>query len=112
MNLRQLGAILGITSQSVREIEMREKNGSLTLNGLREVADALDLKLVYALLPNKGSLKALIEARAKILAEEIVMRTSQSMKLENQEVSKERLQESILEKTKEIQKEMPSYLWD
>ena len=112
MNLRQLGKRLGITPQSAKELEKREKSGSLTLRGLQEVANALDLKLVYILLPNKKSLQEIIEERAKILAKEIVMRTSQTMKLENQKVSKDRLAEAVQEKAKEIQKEMPSYLWD
>lgn len=112
MNLRQLGKRLGITPQSTKELEKREKSGSLTLRGLQEVANALDFKLVYILLPNKKSLQEIIEERAKILAKEIVMRTSQTMKLENQKVSKDRLTDAVQEKAEEIQKEMPSYLWD
>lgn len=112
MNLRQLGKRLGITPQSAKELEKREKSGSLTLRGLQEVADVLDLKLIYVLLPNKKSLNEIIEKRAQVLAKEIVLRTSQSMKLENQKISKERLQAAIKEKAEEIQKEMPSYLWD
>jgi predicted DNA-binding mobile mystery protein A len=53
MNLRQMGKRLGITPQSVKELEKREKSGSLTLRGLQEVANALNLKLVYILLPNQ-----------------------------------------------------------
>ena len=34
MNLRQLGKRLGITPQSAKELEKREKTGSLTLRGL------------------------------------------------------------------------------
>ncbi|MBK6604635.1 MAG: mobile mystery protein A [Leptospiraceae bacterium] len=112
MNLRQLGKRLGITPQSAKELEKREKSGSLTLRGLQEVANALNLKLVYILLPNQKTLKEIIEERSLVLAQEIVLRTSQSMKLENQKVSKERIQVAIKEKAEEIQKEMPSYLWD
>ncbi len=112
MNLRQLGKRLGITPQSAKELEKREKSGSLTLRGLQEVANALDLKLIYILLPNRKKLQDIIEARALVLAKEIVMRTSQTMKLENQKVSKDRLAKAVQEKAEEIQKEMPSYLWD
>lgn len=112
MTLRQLGEKLEITPQSVKELEEREKSGSITLKSLREAANALDCRLVYVLLPQKESLREMIEQRALELAEEIVMRTSQTMTLENQKVSEERLRKAIEEKAEEIQREMPSYLWD
>ncbi|MBP7283727.1 MAG: mobile mystery protein A [Leptospiraceae bacterium] len=112
MSLRQLGVRLHITPQSVKELEEREKTGSITLRVLRQVAHALDSKLIYVILPNQVTLESMIESRARELAEEIVLRTSHSMKLENQEVSKERLQAAIEEKAKKIRNEMPSYLWD
>ena len=40
------------------------------------------------------------------------MRTSQSMKLEEQENSKERQQQAIKERTEDLKREIPKYLWD
>jgi hypothetical protein len=54
----------------------------------------------------------MIEKRAKELATEIVMRTNNTMALENQQNSKERIAQAIAEKTAEIKFEMPKYLWD
>jgi hypothetical protein len=48
----------------------------------------LDMQLVYGFVPNDGSLDALIEKRAKELATQIVMRTANTMKLEDQANSK------------------------
>ena len=90
MSLRQFGERLGITTSSAQEIELREKEGSITLKALREAA-ALDMQLVYGLIPKDGSLEAMIDKRAKELAKKIVQRTSQTMKLEDQENTKERL---------------------
>jgi hypothetical protein len=46
------------------------------------------------------------------IAKEIVLRTSNTMQLEDQENSKERIEKSIKNKTEEIKTEMPKYLWD
>jgi predicted DNA-binding mobile mystery protein A len=112
MSLRQLGIKMGITPQSIKEIEEREKNGSISLNVLRHFGTSLDMTLIYGFIPKDESLEALIETRALVLAREIVDRTSISMKLEDQGVSPKRIQEAIKEKANELKQEMPRYLWD
>ena len=47
MSLRQLRNRLHISPQSVKEIEDREVSGTITLNSLRDTANAMDMKLVY-----------------------------------------------------------------
>lgn len=112
MSLQQLANKLSITKQSVQEIEHREKVESITLKSLRDAARALDMKLVYALVPIDGSLDALIERRARELAVKIVSRTSNTMKLEDQENTKDRLKKAIEERTTLIKNELPKILWD
>jgi predicted DNA-binding mobile mystery protein A len=112
MSLQQLANKLSITKQSTLEIENREKNGSITIKSLREVAKALDMDLVYGFVPNDGSLDALIERKAKELAIKIVIRTSNTMKLEGQENSESRLKKAIAERTTILKNEMPKMLWD
>jgi predicted DNA-binding mobile mystery protein A len=112
MSMQQLGNKLNITKQGVMDIEKREKEGSITIKSLREVAHALDMQLVYGFVPNDGSLDALIEKRAIALATQIVMRTSTTMKLEDQANSKKRIEKAIKERAAIIQKEMPKILWD
>ncbi len=112
MSMDQLAQRLNVTRQGVQNIEIREKNESITIKSLHEVADSMDMKLVYALVPKDGSLDALIERKAKELAIKIVQRTSASMKLEDQENSKERIEKAIQEKTEELKREMPKILWD
>ncbi len=112
ISLAQFGKKLGITQQSAQEVEKREQSGSITLNSLQTAAEALDMKLVYALVPKDGSLEALIDRKARELATYIVERTSQTMKLEDQENSYERIQEAIEERTQVIKYEMPKRLWD
>lgn len=112
MSLEQLGGKLGVSRQAVRQIEEREREGSVTIQTLREVAQALDMKLVYGFVPNDGSLEALVEKKARELATQIVARASQTMKLEDQENTKERLKQAIDERTRELKNEMPKMLWD
>ena len=112
MSLRQLGNRLHIAPQSVKEIEEREANGTITLKSLRDVANALDMQLVYGFISKHESLEQMIEKRAKELAKEIVMRTHNTMTLEAQENSTERIEQAIAQKTAEIKYEMPKYLWD
>ena len=111
MPLSSLAKKLGITPMGVKQMEQREANGSISLQVLRKAADALDMQLVYALVPKDGSLQKLIEQRALTVAQEIVLRTHQTMTLEDQAVTDERLKEAIVEKAEELQREMPRILW-
>lgn len=112
MSLQQLADKLFITRQSAHEIEMREKEGSITLKSLRETANALDMQLVYGLVPKDGSIENLIDRKAKALATRIVSRTSNSMKLEGQENTRQRIEKAIEERTAVIKDELPKMLWD
>ena len=112
MSMRQLGNRMGITPQSVKEIEEREKNGTVTLRVLRQFGQSLNLKLVYGFIPSEGSLEKIIERRAWELAKEIVTRTSASMKLEDQENKPDRLKKAVREKAEEIKFQIPKYFWE
>jgi predicted DNA-binding mobile mystery protein A len=112
MSLVQLAKRLNKTSVSVKEIEEREQNKTITLKKLIEVGEALHLRLVYGFLPKESSIETMIEKRAEQLAREIVMRTSQTMKLEEQENREERLQQAIKDRAEILKQEMPKHLWD
>lgn len=112
MSLRQLSAKISIAPQSLKDMESREVAGTITLNTLRDVANAMDMQLVYGFVSKHESLEQMIEKRAKDLATEIVMRTNNTMTLEDQQNSTERIEKAIAQKTNEIKSEMPKYLWD
>ncbi len=112
MSLRQLATKLRVTPQNVKKLEQGEREGSISLKKLKEMADALDMILIYALIPKEGSLEKLVEKKASQKAREIVMRTSQTMSLEAQENSELRLRKAIQQKTEMIMRELPKYLWD
>jgi len=112
MTLQQLANRISISKQSVLEMEQREKDGSISLKLLRDSARALDMELVYGFVPKDGSLDALIERKARELAIKIVKRTSNTMKLEDQENSESRIKKAIDERTALLKNEMPKILWD
>lgn len=112
MSLRQLGQRLSITPQSVREIEIRERNGTISIKLLQQVASALNMQFVYGFIPNDDTLEKMVEKQAEALAQSIVKRTSVQMKLENQQNTEKRIEKAIKEKTKELKEEMPGILWD
>jgi len=112
MSLAQLAKKLGKTVPTTREIELREESKNITLKKLLEVADVLDLKLIYGFIPKDGSLENMIEVKANELAKKIVLRTSQTMKLEDQEVDEKRLEKAIKDRAEKIIFEMPRSLWD
>lgn len=112
MSLAQLAKRLNRTSVSIREIEEREQHKTITLKKMMEVGEALDLEFVYGFLPKDSSLETMIGKRAQRVASDIVMRTSHTMKLEEQENREERLQQAIRDRASTLKQEMPKYLWD
>jgi len=105
MSLRQLGERLHITPQGVKDLEKREKEGAITINTLKEVGRVLDMDLVYGFISRHNSLEDMIEERAREIAEEVILKTSQ-------EGSDKDIKKAIQQKTYEISSIMPSYLWD
>jgi predicted DNA-binding mobile mystery protein A len=112
MTLAQLANKLNMTKQGVQKTEESEAKGSISLKSLREIGDAMELKLVYGFVPKDGSLENLISKKAYSLAEKIVLRTNQNMKLEGQGIGEEHVKESIKDLAEELKREMKKSLWD
>jgi predicted DNA-binding mobile mystery protein A len=84
----ELGRILGTSRQLPLQFEKAEAEGSITLKSLRNVANALDCDLVYALAPRAGTMRELIENRTRAQARKNVHRVEHSMALEDQAVGR------------------------
>jgi predicted DNA-binding mobile mystery protein A len=111
MSLVQLAKRLNKSSVSVKEIEEREQNRTITLKKLIEVGNVLDLQFVYGFLPKESSIEKMIEKRAMQVAREVVMRTSHTMKLEEQENTEERLQQAIKDRAEMLKQGVSKHLW-
>lgn len=112
MTMAQLGTRLNITRQGVKSIEDSEANGTITLNSLKEVANVMDLKFVYALVPKNGTIDDLIEIKAEKLAQKIVLRTNQNMKLEDQGIGDDKINKTIKDLAADIKRELRKSIWD
>jgi predicted DNA-binding mobile mystery protein A len=112
MTMEQLGGKLNISRQAVSQIEKREREGTITLNGLREAANALDMQLIYAIVPKTGTLEESVEKRAFELAQEMLLGANQQMRLENQAVDDAQLKEAVAETAAELVRNVDRHLWD
>ena len=88
MTQSQLGAKLGFSRQSVQDFEKAEAERRITLDSLDRLARAMGCRLVYALVPEAGSLDELRRRRAEGIADSMLKPTTHSMKLEAQGVFK------------------------
>jgi predicted DNA-binding mobile mystery protein A len=96
----ELGRLLGASRQLPLQFERAEANDSVTLRSLRNVANALDCDLVYALVPRAGSIAKLVENRARLQARKHVLGVEHSMALEDQAVG--RIDEAVEEETRRL----------
>lgn len=112
ISLKQLGNKMNLTPAGVKEMEKREKNDSITIKSLKDFASSLELKFVYGFIPKEGSLEKMIEKRALEIAQQIVLKTSLTMALEDQQNNPARIKKAIKDRAQQIKNEMPKYLWD
>lgn len=112
MTRDQLGAKLGLTKGAIQKIEEREATGQITINKLKDVSNALNMKFIYGFIPKDGTIESLVNLKAEKLARKIVLRTNQNMKLEDQGIGDEKIDKTIKELANEIKREMKKSLWD
>lgn len=112
MTRKQLGIKLLSTAGAVQKIEHREARGNITINKLRDVGEALEMKLVYGFVPKDETIESLISSKAIKVATRIVLRTNQNMKLEDQGIGDEKMKKAIEDLASEIKRELRRSLWD
>jgi predicted DNA-binding mobile mystery protein A len=112
MSMRQLGERMGITAQAVAQMEERETQGAVTIESLQTAARAMNMKVVYALLPAEGTLESMVEARALELAKEMVALELKDLSPAEKALMQERLEKSILTKALELRAKIPRNFWN
>ena len=106
----QLAVRLGVSKSQASQMERMEMEDRITLKQLRRAGDVLNCDLVYALVPRQP-VDSMIRDRAKLKAEQLVSKTDVQMKLEAQQLSKQKLQEQITFETERLVRDMPRDLW-
>ncbi len=92
MSSTALAKLLKVSQPTILEYEKGEMRGSITLQTLGRVADALDAELIVALVPRK-SVAATLRARAESIARDEMRAVVHTMRLEDQEVASEATRE-------------------
>ena len=89
MSSRELADRLGVSQQAAAEFEATEQRGTIQLDTLARVADALECNVRYFLIPRK-SLQATVGERALEKAQRYLSRISHHSRLEDQELEDSR----------------------
>lgn len=111
MSAAQLGRRLGKTRALISNTEKAELNGGVTLKTMRDMAQAMECRFVYAIVP-KTSTDDILEARALEKARQSVLETSKHMALEEQSLSQKKIEFEIERVKQEILKELPGNFWN
>ena len=111
MSGSQLAKRLGVTKSRVSKAEQDELSGSVTLKTMQSMAEAMDCKFVYAVVPN-NDVETIIKLRAKEKERLQVETASMHMALEAQSLSKEQLEFEIQRIAAQIVDKMPSDFWN
>lgn len=112
MTREQLGDKLKMTRGAVQKIEDRDASGQITINKLKDVGEALNMKFVYGFVPKDGTIDKLVSLKSEKLARKIVLRTNQNMRLEDQGIGDEKINDAINDLAYEIKKELRRSIWN
>lgn len=110
MSLRQLAERAGVSKASVAQMESREARGAITLASLEKLAHAMESDLFYVILPRRG-VDETVRHRAESLARRLAGEVAQSMELEGQATSEDRVRELVEHHATRLLAD-PGVLWD
>jgi len=111
MSGTQLAKKLGVTKARISRAEQDEPHGSVTLKTMQSMAEAMDCKFVYAIVP-KQNVEDVIKERAIQKARAQVRAASTHMALEAQSLSDEQLEFEVERIAAQIMDKMPSDFWN
>lgn len=94
MSSRELANRLGVSQQTVAEFEANELRGTIRLDSLKRVADALDCDLTYYLIPRQD-LEEMVRERALKKARRHLSRVSHHSRLEDQQLDEAREEDQL-----------------
>lgn len=114
LTIRQLADRIGVGHGSLNQIEKREPAKRVTLESLERAAQAMDCKLVYAIIPIKSgeTLDNIIERKALEAAAKILKSVAHTMRLEAQGTSDKEVSYEINRVARELVENGDSRIWD
>jgi len=110
MTATQLASRLGVVQSRITALEKAEVSGSVTIKTMREAAEAMNCKFVYAIVPVKP-MDEILRDRAKMVAKERLQSIDHTMRLEDQAMDEADRQEQAARIIDEIIEKEPRRLW-
>jgi predicted DNA-binding mobile mystery protein A len=117
MSGASLARRLGLQRSSLAYLQKAESDDSITLKKLKQVADAMNCELIYAIVPKatlnnpKPSMNDILQAQADKKALEIVKRASNQMQMEEQGLNEKALKKEVERLSKQLLDKMPKDFW-
>lgn len=102
---------LGMSRNSVYSAVQNERAGTISLNQLDKMAQAMGGKLVYAIVPREGPVEEIVMCQARKKAGRIVQRARTQMALEGQTEGLSSQEEMVEELAGELAREMRRDFW-
>ncbi|HPS65906.1 MAG TPA: mobile mystery protein A, partial [Ignavibacteria bacterium] len=107
----QLAKKLSITPSAIKKFETNEINGKINLKSLNKIADAMNCKLIYALVPHE-SLEKIIDDRIDYVAVNMISHIDYSMMLEKQSLNGKILKEQMDNLKSKLKNNFSSKIWN
>jgi predicted DNA-binding mobile mystery protein A len=111
MSAAILAKRLDCQPSNVTTIEQREKKGTITLETLEKVAQAMGCKLIYSIVPLEP-LNKILEKKAREVAHKRIQTINHSMKLEEQGLNEKQLKQQEDDLVQELLQEHSKKLWN
>lgn len=109
----QFAKLLGISRQAFQKLEASEEKQTIELVTLRRLAEAVNCRVVYAVVPNRpDGLEGILQERALKAATKFVHKVSRTMALEDQSIAKTERERQIREIADELIGNLDKRLWD
>ena len=112
MSVPQLARRAGVTKAAIYQAERKEREGGITIRQMEKLADSLDGRFVYAIVPADGDIRDRLRVQARAKAEAIVRRASSHMALEKQSLTNEQIVQETERLANRLVDDMPSDFWD
>ncbi|WP_395091449.1 mobile mystery protein A [Armatimonas sp.] len=112
MSARQLAERVGVGQPTIARLEKSEAAGTIEIKTLRRVAEGMNCRLVYAIVPVEGSLEELLRVQATQAAEKLLARVEHSMALEAQGATPQDRKAQVQELADELVRTMSRQIWE
>ena len=107
----ELARKMAVTRARVTQAEHAELTGGVTLKSMHAMAEAMECRFVYAIIPSSGRIEDIITAQAHKKAMALVGTASKHMALEDQALPDDKIAQEVERLTREIAQEMPPDFW-